>query len=202
MDKSLCSKEDMGVLIGTLCGDCGRKGLRLYCGQSVKQKDWFDFKKKRFEKIFNQSFKEYKYDYPKYNTSVYQFITNTNDLTKYLINLFYPNDDKKIISKEALNQLTLEGVAWWYMDDGSMSIKKIDGKPRGAEITLNTYLTAEENQTIIDFFQNQYNITWKLNKSRGKYRLRMGKKEGKKFFALIEPYIIDSMKYKIDFSKS
>lgn len=201
MDKSLCSKEDMGVLIGTLCGDCGRKQLRLYCGQSVKQKDWFNFKKKRFEKIFNQSFKEYKYDYPKYNTSVYQFTTNTNDLTKYLINLFYPND-KKIISKEALEQLTLEGIAWWYMDDGSMSIKKIDGKPRGAEITLNTYLTAEENQIIIDFFQNQYNITWKLNKSKGKYRLRMGKKEGKKFFALIEPYIIDSMKYKIDFNKS
>ena len=201
MDKSLCSKEDMGVLIGTLCGDCGRKQLRLYCGQSVKQKDWFDFKKKRFEKIFNQSFKEYKYDYPKYGTSVYQFTTNTNDLTKYLINLFYLND-KKIISKEALEQLTLEGIAWWYMDDGSMSIKKMDGKPRGAEITLNTYLTAEENQTIIDFFQNQYNITWKLNKSKGKYRLRMGKKEGKKFFALIEPYIIDSMKYKIDFNKS
>lgn len=201
MDKSLYSKEDIGVLIGTLCGDCGRRELRLYCGQSIKQKDWFDFKKKRFEKIFNQSFKEYKYDYPKYNTSVYQFITNTNDLTKYLINLFYPND-KKIISKEALNQLTLEGIAWWYMDDGSMSIKKIDGKPRGVEITLNTYLTAEENQIIIDFFQNQYNITWKLNKSRGKYRLRMGKKEGKKFFALIEPYIIDSMKYKIDFNKS
>lgn len=201
MDKSLCSKEDMGVLIGTLCGDCGRKQLRLYCGQSIKQKDWFDFKKKRFEKIFNQSFKEYKYDYPKYNTSVYQFTTNTNDLTKYLINLFYPND-KKIISKEALKQLTLEGIAWWYMDDGSMSIKKIDGRPRGAEITLNTYLTAEENQIIIDFFQNQYNITWKLNKSKGKYRLRMGKKEGKKFFALIEPYIIDSMKYKIDFNKS
>ena len=201
MDKSLCSKEDMGVLIGTLCGDCGRKQLRLYCGQSAKQKDWFDFKKRRFEKIFNQSFKEYKYDYPKYNTSVYQFTTNTNDLTKYLINLFYPND-KKIISKEALEQLTLEGIAWWYMDDGSMSIKKIDGKPRGAEITLNTYLTVEENQIIIDFFQNQYNITWKLNKSKGKYRLRMGKKEGKKFFALIEPYIIDSMKYKIDFNKS
>lgn len=201
MDKSLCSKEDMGVLIGTLCGDCGRKQLRLYCGQSIKQKDWFDFKKKRFEKIFNQSFKEYKYDYPKYNTSVYQFTTNTNDLTKYLVNLFYPND-KKIISKEVLEQLTLEGIAWWYMDDGSMSIKKIDGKPRGAEITLNTYLTAEENQIIIDFFQNQYNITWKLNKSKGKYRLRMGKKEGKKFFALIEPYIIDSMKYKIDFNKS
>ena len=201
MDKSLCSKEDIGVLIGTLCGDCGKKQLRLYCGQSIKQKNWFDFKKKRFEKIFNQSFKEYKYDYPKYNTSVYQFTTNTNDLTKYLINLFYPND-KKIISKEALEQLTLEGIAWWYMDDGSMSIKKIDGKPRGAEITLNTYLTAEENQIIIDFFQNQYNITWKLNKSKGKYRLRMGKKEGKKFFALIEPYIIDSMKYKIDFNKS
>lgn len=63
-----------------------------------------------------------------------------------------------------------------------MSIKKIDGRPRGAEITLNTYLTAEENQVIIDFFQNQFGITWKLNKSKGKYRLRMGKKEAMKFF--------------------
>ena len=80
------------------------------------------------------------------------------------------------------------------MDDGSMSIKKIDGKPRGAEITLNTYLTTEENQVIIDFFQSQFNI----NKSKGKYRLRMGKKEAMKFF----PMIIPSMRYKIDFNKS
>ena len=181
MDKCLCSKEDMGVLIGTLCGDCGRTENRLYCGQSIKQKEWFEYKKARFEKIFNQTFQEYQYNYPQYNTSALRFTTGTTDLTKYLVNLFYPNG-KKVISKEALEQLTLEGIAWWYMDDGSMSIKKIDGRPRSAEITLNTYLTAEENQVIIDFFQNQFGITWKLNKSKGKYRLRMGKKEAMKFF--------------------
>ena len=201
MDKWLCSKEDMGVLIGTLCGDCGRKKKRLYCGQSVKQRDWFEYKKSRFEKIFNQTFQTYKYDCPQYNSSVFQFTTGTTELTEYLVDLFYPND-KKVILKEALEQLTLEGIAWWYMDDGSMSIKKIDGKPRGAEITLNTYLTAEENQIIIDFFQSRFNIIWKLNKSKGRYRLRMGKKEAMKFFPLIEQYIIPSMKYKIDFNKS
>lgn len=57
MDKCLCSKEDMGVLIGTLCGDCGRKEKRLYCGQSIKQKDWFEYKKSRFEKILIKLFK-------------------------------------------------------------------------------------------------------------------------------------------------
>lgn len=200
MDKCLCSKEDMGVLIGTLCGDCGRKANRLYCGHSIKQKEWFDYKKERFENIFNDKFDTYIYDV-KFNTSVMHFTTHTTELTKYLVNLFYPND-KKVICKEALEQLTLEGIAWWYMDDGSMSIKKIDGKPRGAEITLNTYLTAEENQVIIDFFQNQFGITWKLNKSKGKYRLRMGKKEAMKFFPMIEQYIIPSMRYKIDFNKS
>ena len=92
MDKCLCSKEDMGVLIGTLCGDCGRRDKRLYCGQSVKQKDWFEYKKARFEKIFNQTFQTYKYDYSQYNTSVFQFTTNTTELTKYLVNLFYPNN--------------------------------------------------------------------------------------------------------------
>lgn len=201
MDKCLCSKEDLGVLIGTLCGDCGRKGSRLYCGQSIKQKEWFEYKKKRFEQIFNCTFQEYEYHYTQYNTSVLQFTTKTTELTTYLVNLFYPQD-KKVISREALNQLTLEGIAWWYMDDGSMSIKRIDGRPRGAEITLNTYLTAEENQIIIDYFQEKWNITWKLNQSKGKYRLRMGKKEAIKFFSLIEEYIIPAMKYKIDFNKS
>lgn len=200
MDKCLCSKEDMGVLIGTLCGDCGRKANRLYCGHSIKQKEWFNYKKERFENIFGDKFDTYTYDV-KFNTSVMQFTTHTTELTKYLVNLFYPNG-KKVICKEALEQLTLEGIAWWYMDDGSMSIKKIDGKPRGAEITLNTYLTAEENQVIIDFFQSQFGITWKLNKSKGKYRLRMGKKEAMKFFPMIEQYIIPSMRYKIDFNKS
>ena len=110
MDKCLCSKEDMGVLIGTLCGDCGRTENRLYCGQSIKQKEWFEYKKARFEKIFNQTFQEYQYNYPQYNTSALRFTTGTTDLTKYLVNLFYPNG-KKVISKEALEQLTLEGIA-------------------------------------------------------------------------------------------
>lgn len=57
MDKCLCSKEDMGVLIGTLCGDCGRKRNSLYCGQSVKQKEWFEYKKARFEKSLIKLFK-------------------------------------------------------------------------------------------------------------------------------------------------
>lgn len=197
------STQDLGFLIGTLCGDCGRNANALYCGHSIKQKEYFDIKKKRFEKIFQTKIKERRYDYPQFNnTHIYTFKTPTTDLTKYLVHLFYPNGEK-VISLDALKLLTPEGIAWWYMDDGSMSIKKIDGRPRGAEITLNTYLSIEENNIIIDYFLNKYGIKWKLNKSHDKYRLRMGKKEAKNnFFPLIEPYIINCMKYKIDFNKA
>ena len=107
-------------------------------------------------------------------------------------------DKVKTYSRQVLNWLTPEGIAYWYMDDGSLYPKKRNGKVPSYELILSTYVSEEQNQVIIDYFADTYDIHFKKVKSKGSYRLRLATKEARKFVSLVEPYIIDSMFYKID----
>lgn len=111
--------------------------------------------------------------------------------------LFYPNG-KKVITREILDYLTPEGIAIWYMDDGNLSAEKIDGKIHAYKLGIATYLTQEENQVIIDYFKEKWNIEFHSHKDGSKYRLRMGTKEARRFLELVRPYVnkIECMKYK------
>jgi hypothetical protein len=89
-------------------------------------------------------------------------------------------------------------LAIWYQDDGSLTAKKRGGKIHAYDLTLNTYLSKSQNEIIISYFKEAWSINWGLSKSKGKYRLRMGTKEARKFIKLIEPYIVPDMRYKIE----
>ncbi len=100
----------------------------------------------------------------------------------------------KTITRSVLNDLTALGIAIWFMDSGSISIKKRDGEIHNCEIFLNTYLDKEQNQVIIDYFKEVWDISWNLIKSE---KLRIGATEGRKFVNIIKQYIHESMFYKI-----
>ena len=108
----------------------------------------------------------------------------------------YPNGTKKI-SRFLLNKLELEGIAIWYMDDGGLSAKRRNGKVYAYELFLNTHISKEENQIIIDYFKEVWDIQFQQVKNKGSYRLRMGTYEIRKFIPLIQKHIIPSMQYKI-----
>lgn len=116
---------------------------------------------------------------------------------RILYKWFYKNKTKSI-SRYLLNFLTEEAIAVWYMDDGSLSYKKRDGEIHAREFTLNTYLSLEENQIIVDYFKEAWSIEFKIVKSKNHYRLRCGGREGWKLIKLIKPYIVPCMLYKID----
>jgi hypothetical protein len=59
-------------------------------------------------------------------------------------------------------------------------------------------LSKEQNELIIAYFLEKWSIKWGLSKSKGKYRLRMGVQEGRKFVKIIEPYVIPELRYKIE----
>jgi hypothetical protein len=104
----------------------------------------------------------------------------------------------KTISRKILEYLDPLGLAIWYQDDGSLSAKKRNGKIHSYDLTLNTYLSKEQNELIIAYFLEKWSIKWGLSKSKGKYRLRMGVQEGRKFVKIIEPYVIPELRYKIE----
>ena len=124
------------------------------------------------------------------------FITQERPLYKRLRKLMYPSG-VKTITRKALDYLDVRGLAIWFMDDGSTSVKKRNGKAHSTETTLNTYCSKDENQVVIDYFNDVWGVSWGFNKSRDRWRLRMGTQGGRAFARLIEPHIIPSMRYKI-----
>jgi hypothetical protein len=104
--------------------------------------------------------------------------------------LLYSNK-KKSISNLVLNKLTKESISIWWMDDGCLCSVKNKDKTRIKSwvLILNTYLTIEENLLIINYFKKTWDITWLLDKHKGKYRLKMGTKEGRKFLNIVREFI-------------
>lgn len=109
-------------------------------------------------------------------------------------------DGKKVITRKILNRLSPEHIAIWWMDDGSCSLQKTkDGKVHGSISTLSTCTSREENQVIIDWFFEKYGIKFNQRKMKNHFALVCGTREGRKLRDLIEPFVIDSMKYKLSY---
>lgn len=187
-------KERRAILLGMIIGDgCissyKNKSFRLVIRHSKKQEEFLMFKKELIESIFyNQPLKVI-------NVQNGLQIQKCSKLFRIYKKWFYTNGVKDF--SKVLKYLDLKSVAIWYMDDGSLTAKKHEGKIHGYELTLNTYISREQNQLIIDWFKLKYDIQFTQTKSKGKYRLRMGTKEARKFCELIKEYVIPSMEYKL-----
>lgn len=189
-------KERRAILAGLMLGDGGRTKNNFYIGHSMKQKDYALFKSDLLQKITGKEV-NIRERTNKLGYSNIRVEPKLIPLTKRLVRELWKNGEKKI-SRNFLNYLSLESIAIWFMDDGSKSFKKRNGKVHAVEVTLNTYLSKEDNEIIIHYFKEVWGIKWGLNKSKSHYRLRMGTREARKFFKLISPYIIPSMQYKIN----
>lgn len=199
-------KEHKSILISLVIGDgClyVKKDLRfanswhskLIIKHSVKQLEFLNYKVSLLHSIFGGKHPDIVY----INNNGFPGIvaTKSNKYFRVLKKFIYKNG-KKNITKNILNFLTPQGLAIWYMDDGNLSLKKRDGKVHARELFLNTHLSVEENQVIIDYFSEKWGINFTQVKNNGLYRLRCGTKEAAKFIEIIKPYIVPSMLYKID----
>jgi hypothetical protein len=197
MDFDVSSKtERRGILCGMLLGNAGRCRNNFYIQHSTKQLSYVLFKKKLLEDITGKAVNSRSW-LTKEGYELIRIEPRLSPLTRVMVKRCYKNNSKTI-SQDVLRYLTLQGIAIWFMDDGAKSFKKRDGRIRAVEVTLNTYLSKEENEVIIAYFEEKWGVKWGLNKSKNNFRLRMGTREARKFFSLIEPYILPSIKYKVD----
>lgn len=127
----------------------------------------------------------------------YRFRTKSYDWIMHFKEKFYP---RKNINIDLLKELNPLGLAIWYMDDGGLSQKKRNGNIIANDLMLNTGLSKDENQIIIDYFLEYWNIKFSQVKNNNCYRLRCGTKEARKFADIVKPYIKDikCMHYKIN----
>lgn len=163
----------------------------------LKQKDYLDWKYNILKGRLKCS-EPYYVDNNGYGS--FEFRTRTYKFIKLYRKVIYKNGKKDIFSRKMLNKLTPLGLAIWYMDDGSLSQKKDkNGKIVSNDLTLNTYLSKEQNQVIIDYFNEVWNIRMSQAKSKGKYRIRCATKEARKFIAIVKPFVeqVPSMQHKL-----
>lgn len=188
-------KNKRAVLLGMAIGDGYITNSKNYKALVIrhceKQEEYLLFKKRLLEDIFQGRTISTR----KVQNGI-QIAIGDNKLFRIYRKWLYPNNVKYI--PNVLKFLDVSSIALWYMDDGSLTAKKREGKIHGYELTLNTYVSQEENQIIINWFIEKFSIRFTQTKGKGRYRLRMGTKEAKKFISLIKPYIHPSMFYKIN----
>ena len=198
-------KDQRALLIGMILGDgclnVRRQKENGYVSQTLqlkhcaRQTEYLEHKACLLHSIFGGV----KPTVKRFNNSGYPGVRLSKS-NKYFVALhrkLYPGG-KKTITVWALSNLSLQAIALWYMDDGSLTLHKRAGKIHAREIYLNTYCTLGEAKLVRDYFSNNFLVNFRIALHKGKYRLACNTENTKKFISLVAPYIIPSMAYKID----
>ena len=175
----------------------------LIIGHSIKQKEYCEHKRDKVHSIFGG--KKNKLSRVKHtlsNNKTYQGVRfqKTAKYFRTLHRRLYNEEGKKYITRKVLNYLTPEGIAYWFMDDGSGSVNKNkEGKVTSIFARISTYVSEEEADTIIEYFKEEWDLDCRKGycKKTGLYLHRFNTNAFVKLANLIEPYIIPSMRYKI-----
>lgn len=207
------SYEEKGLLVAICLGDGNlhkphpkTKSVQLEVGHSIKQIEYCTYKRDLVHNILGQESKVPKILIRKVKVKNKEYETcrflKTCDYFLALRKLLYPHE-RKTITREILNMLTPQGLAIWYMDDGSCYYKDslIDGHSICIDLRISTdCFTSEEHDIIVNYFREKWNINFYkyYSKTRDVYCIRANKEAAIKFINLIKPYVISSMQYKID----
>jgi hypothetical protein len=185
------SKLQKQVLVGKILGDGSL--VATFTGRNYK----FQVEHKKAHKDYVNwtagIFKEWLLSEPKllekHNSWRFRTISHP-ELTEFQ-KIFYRNR-RKIIPSD-ISKLLKEPIslAVWFMDDGGLSTSK-------SAVTISTHsFTKAENNLLIDCLQTNFKLQANLNWDGKGYRLYIPVKSIARFKSLVDPYILEVMKYKI-----
>lgn len=187
----------LGSLLGDACINANDKGGGYRCvhfTQSDKQIAYFNYKKNLLGKYALGE----RTRTSGYGGLMHDIHTTTNlELNKFL-NEHCMKNGKKFVTQEWCNELGPMGLAFWYMDDGSISNR--DNDKCGCRIHISTNgFSLQENETLANMLRDRFGIEATIgNKETYKgYTLILDVKNTERFCSLIAPYVCDSMKYKL-----
>jgi len=191
-------REKRSILMAMVMGDgCLKKNNVLSITHCGRQKDYLTFKAELLAEVLGV-------DVPKVYQTEHEYeswrFNKGHKLFRIYRNWIYKNDIKTF-KLDWLRYITPQGLAIWYMDDGSLIAKKRNGKIHAFELYISTYLSKEENQVLIDWLFDTYKVKFNQNQSKGKYRLRCSTHEARKFIELVKPFIVPCLEYKVSMTR-
>jgi energy-coupling factor transporter transmembrane protein EcfT len=132
----------------------------------------------------------------------YYFNTRFTESLCFFGNLFYKvgvetGSYKKIVPVNIKKFLTPQAVAYWYMDDGSL---KWLGRSNGMRLCTDSFSLEEVNRlrsVLLDLYGLETGLN-RLTKNQGVcYRISIGETASRVFRAVVSPYILPCMLYKV-----
>lgn len=199
IDFNKCNNDLRQLIIGSLLGDgsfvsCG-KTCKNYClsiAHCKEQKEYIEYKfnilskynlaTKIFEEIsFDNRFKQENRDY-----LCYKIKTRNNPIFTQIRKDCY-RDGKKHPNLKYVQYIDALGLAIWYMDDGYIT---------NSSCILSTCSFPEDEQRdLAIFLLGRFGLHFTVGKNDNSMYLI--KDDFEKFKSIVEPFILDSFKYKL-----
>lgn len=132
-------------------------------------------------------------------------VTSKNLLTP-IYNLLYPFD-KKVFSTEVLQNLQLPELALFWMDDGSLEVRKRKKTSGLEKIERSAWLAVCEDEPTTDlvgkWIESLTNARFtKVRHVSGNYYLRWHSAQCRNLIKKIEPYVLPCLGYKVDLTRT
>ena len=185
------------IIVGTILGDGHMEtnnGItyRLKIEHSIKQKEYTDWLYQGLESwVLKEPCEKKKAVFGKVFTNVW-FNTVSHVALRYYGKVFY-RDKVKTIPINIAKLLTPISLAVWFMDDGSIKSKF------HKTLLINTQSFPKNK---LEFLQKaisqKFQINSYLRKQKEGFQIEFRGQDAINFAKTIEPYLISSMKYKID----
>lgn len=204
-DDNSLTEDGKSILLGCLLGDASIVTERRhpnsdtlnkvsFC-QGIDQLDYLKFKVSLFGGDVN-SLSENKCD-TGYNSSlVFHHTVKSNLDIHKVINNYCLKGSKKYVSEKWANALTPMSLAFWYMDDGTLTVRGTGS----IYIRLCTQgFTLEENNNLLKSLYYKFGIfgVIHLDKRCNKYFISLDDGNAKKFIDIVKPYMHESLLYKL-----
>lgn len=185
------SKKNKEFIVGTLLGDgCIRKSgsnSRLCLVHSKKFELYFHWKITQLDKYFNL-WREQEHKIKK-STLLYTETLQHQGLNNFY-NMFY-NNGKKIVPDNLDMYMTPYSLCVWYLDDGTLNSKT------NYRIYTNCFCY-EDQVKLVNLLKRCFDLDAKIIQRKDKqYYLSFNSKNSEKMTEIIQPYVIESMKYKL-----
>lgn len=175
-------------LLAFCLGDgCVSKRYMLSIRHCKEQEEFIKWKREEILKIFPCSdlSEGFSGPYPYIQFCTRPTLTNREPFVE-IRNKLYPNG-VKFFSKEIVNAMDLYCFAVLYMDDGSLTAKKRNGKIHAYDLNIAVYGEKEECENLINKL-SEYGLKFTLKFNKNKYSIRCGTKNARKFLELIGPF--------------
>jgi len=193
------------LLIGSVLGDgtIARQGA-YSCSHSIKQTVYHKHKRDALASIHSGKFQHATHKAQgvdgEHHESLH-FTTGCNKFCTELRKIYYPSGKKIFPHTFLMKNMTVEALAYWYMDDGTARWdSRYVSNSSGSQIITLGY-SNEEQHLMRQLFEEKFNLQSKIiyRKEKKGYVQTFPTTETPKLFSLIRPYIIPSMLYKVDY---